>query len=278
MSHQRHIIQFPPLDASDLSLAEVYFYLSDQGRQRKIRFHDYAAIYDTRGLYEQLFDERLKCASPRKMADILNAATASDRENLSELRILDLGAGNGMVGEALKRYGAARLVGVDILPAARNACLRDRPGVYDAYYVRDLTDLDDASHAELASWQFDCMVSVAALGFGDIPPQAFAAAYNLIQNDGWVAFNIKESFLREGSQSDFSALIRRLIFSPSFDLHHLERYSHRRSIEGKPLHYFAIFGPKRAQLEPGLLDEHGRTPEHPGIAGAEPVACAGAGV
>ena len=33
------------------------------------------------------------------------------------------------------------------------------------------------------------MVTVTALGFGDIPTRAFIEAFNIIKNEGWVAFN-----------------------------------------------------------------------------------------
>jgi hypothetical protein len=54
---------------------------------------------------------------------------------------------------------------------------------------------------------------VAALGFGDIPPLAFFAAVKQIRTDGWLAFNIKESFLDHSDQAGFSRLIRELISS-----------------------------------------------------------------
>lgn len=64
-------------------------------------------------------------------------------DNFTELRVLDLGAGNGMMGEALKKQEISRLVGVDIIPEAYEATIRDRPGLYDAYYIEDFTKLDD---------------------------------------------------------------------------------------------------------------------------------------
>jgi len=64
-------------------------------------------------------------------------------DNFTELRVLDLGAGNGMVGEELKKQEVSRLVGVDIIPEAYEATIRDRPGLYDAYYIEDFTKLDD---------------------------------------------------------------------------------------------------------------------------------------
>ena len=79
------------------------------------------SIY-VRGLYEQLFYDRLKCTSPKKVGEILKATLDSSKQNLSELRVLDLGAGNGMMGEVMNDYGVARLIGVDIIPEAKAAC------------------------------------------------------------------------------------------------------------------------------------------------------------
>jgi hypothetical protein len=38
------------------------------------------------------------------------------------------------------------------------------------------------------------LVTVAALGFGDIPAKAFIEAFNIIKSEAWVAFNIKDTF------------------------------------------------------------------------------------
>ena len=241
----RHRLRFPKTESSALHQDEAYFYLLKQGRQHKIRFHDYNKIYRIPGLYEQIFYDRLKCNSPAKVATILASAVRQSQDQFTELRVLDLGAGNGMMGEELKKHGVSRLVGVDIIPEAYEATIRDRPGLYDAYYVEDFTNLQQDNREEIVSWQFDCMVSVAALGFGDIPTQAFMEALNAIVDDGWVAFNIKESFFDPDDQTGFSKMIRELIFSKHLDVYHIERYRHRLSIEGEPLYYYAIVGKKR---------------------------------
>ena len=252
--NELHRIQFPPTDVGELDQDEVYFFLTDGGRKEKIRLHDYDRIYDVPGLYEQVVYDRLKCQSPGKVVDVLRQSLAQSDQSLNELRVLDLGAGNGMVGEELKRHGLARLVGVDIIPEARSATLRDRPGVYDAYYVLDFCDLSSDEHEELSSWSLDCLVCVAALGFGDIPARAFVEAYNMIGEQGWVSFNVKETFLDRSDDSGFSQLIRELIFSECLDLYHLERYRHRYSVEGEPLYYFALGGKKNADVPTSLLD------------------------
>jgi SAM-dependent methyltransferase len=254
MEGKRHRIQFPQSNGQNLQQDEAFFYLLEApGNKKKIRFHNYKAIYNVPGLYEQLFYDRLKCNSPAKVAEILKAAVVQSQSYFTELRILDLGAGNGLMGQALQRYGVSRLVGVDIIPEARRATERDRPDIYDAYYVADFCDLSDEAKEEISSWDFNCLTTVAALGFGDIPAQAFLQAFNLIQPEGWVAFNIKETFLTAGETSGFSRMMRELIFSKYVDLSHLERYRHRLSIEGEPLYYFAIAGRKTADIPNDIL-------------------------
>lgn len=254
---KRHAIQFPKSDSSDLNQDEVYFYLQDSSGQRKIRFHDYNELYQVQGLYEQLFYDRLKCTSPTKVASILELSVKQSKDNFTELRVLDLGAGNGMMGEALKKHGISRLIGVDIIQEAYDATLRDRPELYDAYYVEDFTKLTDKKREDIASWQCDCMVTVAALGFGDIPAKAFIEAFNIIKEQGWVAFNVKETFLKNSDESGFSGMIEKLISSEYFDVYHIERYQHRLSIEGKPLYYFAIAGRKNANVPVEFLESEG---------------------
>jgi len=158
-----------------------------------------------------------------------------------------------MVGEELKKQGVSRLIGVDIIPEAQAAAERDRPGVYDAYYVKDFCSLDDSDRDELNLWSFDCLISVAALGFGDIPATAFLEAFNMVSKDGFVAFNIKETFLDRSDDSGFSQLVRELIFSEYLDLYHLQRYRHRFSIEGNPLYYFALGGRKIANVPQSFI-------------------------
>ncbi len=256
---KRHRIQFPKSELTNLNQDEAYFYLQGSGGNRKIRFHDYDEIYQIQGLYEQIFYDRLKCTSPTKVATILESAVNQSQDNFSELRVLDLGAGNGMVGEELKKHGVSRLVGIDIISEAYDATIRDRPGVYDAYYVEDFTRLEEEKKEELISWQFDCMVTVAALGFGDIPTKAFIEAFNIIKSEGWVAFNIKETFFDISDDSGFSKMIRELIFSKYIDIYYIERYRHRLSIEGEPLFYFAIAGRKNSDVPDEFLESKGIT-------------------
>ena len=81
------------------------------------------------------------------------------------------------------------------------------------------------------------MVSVAALGFGDIPCRAFAEAFNLVLDDGWIAFNIKEEFLQPGESTGFSRLIEHMTNEGAIDMKAGMTYQHRLSTAGEPLDY-----------------------------------------
>lgn len=193
--------------------AILYFFLVRDYEKEKYLFHDYDKIYAIQGLYEQLFYERLKCVSPKKVTEAFKHVIDINKENFSEMRVLDFGAGNGMMGEEIKQIGVSRLVGVDILEEAKNATECDRPGVYDDYSVKDFTRLTEMDREDINSWNLNTLTTVAALGFGDIPPIAFLETINLIHEEGWVAFNIKETFLSNTNSSGFSQLIKELIFS-----------------------------------------------------------------
>lgn len=252
--NKRHRIQFPNSEAQDLDQDEVFFYLYDGDEHRQIRFHDYDTIYQLEGLYEQIFYDRLKCQSPSKVASILRSAVTNAGEEVSTLRVLDLGAGNGIMAEELRSLGVSRLLGADIIPEAFEAYLRDRPGLYDDYLVCDFATIDDETHQDLESWSLDCLTTVAALGFGDIPAQAFVNAFNLISAGGWVAFNIRDTFLEQSETTDFSRIVRELVFTDYLEIHHLERYRHRLSIDGEPIFYYAIAGRKTADVPEGMFD------------------------
>jgi len=216
--------------------------------QRTIRFHDYAEIYAVPGLYEEIFHHHLNCRSPAEVVGLLADELRREGQDPSSLSALDVGAGNGLVGEQLRGIGVRTLVGVDILEAAANAAERDRPGLYADYVVCDLTQLSRDERERLCAHRPSCLTTVAALGFDDIPPQAFAEAYNLISDGGWVAFNIKADFLEGIDGTGFRRLIAQMIEQGTFEETARRRYHHRLSVEGEPLDYVALVGRKRGDV------------------------------
>lgn len=246
-------IRFPQEEknrSQDIEWCEIYA----DNHWRRLRLHDYDAIYSIPGLYDHLFGEILQCNSPQRIVGLLVDCLREANQSPTLLRVLDVGAGNGMLGEQLRLHGVRALIGLDIIPEAAEAAQRDRPHIYDQYLVADLCDLSVGQRRKLAEAKFNCLCTASALGFGDIPPQAFANAFNFIDNNGWLGFNIKESFLEGKDDTGFCRLIRVMTEKKIIRMEAYRRYNHRLSIEGKPLMYVAMAARKLADVPAGLVD------------------------
>jgi hypothetical protein len=222
---------------------------------RRIRFHDYGEIFRVPGLYEEIFHKRLECQSPFRVTELLDDVIRESGLKMSDLKVLELGAGNGVVGETLSVYGVDTIVGVDILDEAKEAAERDRPDVYEKYLIVDFTDVPEPQEERFRRRRFNCLVTVAALGFGDIPPAAFAKALDLVETGGWLAFNIKEDFVYQTDRSGFARLIDDLNRKGIIQTQAYRRYRHRYSITGKPLHYVAFVSRKLCDVPDEMLQD-----------------------
>ncbi len=245
-----------PAPGDQLSQDEEWVVVKVDGEWKRIRLHDYGEVYEVQGLYEKWIYEVFQCQSPQKIGELLTRAMRAKGADPAGLVTLDLGAGNGCVAEELRNQGAGTegaFVGIDIYEEARAAAERDRPGLYEEFLVADLTDLPKEAARTLDRFDFTCLTCVAALGFGDIPPEVFAAAYNRIEDGGWVAFTIKTDFLDESDQSGFSTLIRRMLSEGVLELDSRETYVHRISTDGQKLLYDAFVGRKRGEIKRGWL-------------------------
>lgn len=249
-------MNFHKTDEENLPQDEEFILIDEPGKEgkRKILYHDYDEIYSIPGLYEHLFYEKLKCQSPQTIAELMVDDLKSSTMNEDELVVLDVGAGNGMVGEELNKMGVKSVVGVDIIQEAANATERDRPDTYEDYFVADLTSLTPSTKAALDDKNFNCLVTVSALGFGDIPPLAFAEAYNLVSSPGLIAFNIKDEFVNSDDSSGFSRLIDQITDMNLFEVSSEKRYCHRLSMSGDPLYYVAMVGRKNSDIPQDMLD------------------------
>jgi predicted TPR repeat methyltransferase len=247
-------IRLPDAD-DDVSQDAEWCEATIDGEVKRIRFHDYHEVYSIPGLYEGIFYEQLKCCSPSRVAALLQEIMLDFGDDPADLRVLDLGAGNGMVGDELQHRGAERLVGVDIIPEAKQAAERDRPEVYEDYLVTDMTDLPETHEEKIRKRRLNCLVSVAALGFGDIPPKAFLKSLDLIEVGGWVAFTIKEDFLHERDDSGFQRAVRALNRHEILQTYCQRRFRHRNSMTGQPLHYVIVIARKQDEVPGEWLED-----------------------
>lgn len=242
MEPSEYKIIFPNVK-ENMDQNEEWFIVDYNGQQRKIRSHDYDEIYKIPGLYEDFFYNRLGCRSPNVVCGMLEQEMKKADE--SELRVFDFGAGNGIVGEVLREMDCdlLLLVGVDILSEAKDALERDRPGIYDDYYVMDMSCLSEAEEKKFKAYNFNTLITVAALGFDDIPTAAFLNVFNMLDGEAWVAFNIKDRFLSEKDESGYKDVIEEMM-NGSLSILQEKKYCHRRSITGEELCYHAIVGKK----------------------------------
>jgi len=64
------ILKFSPKQ-NNISQDEEWCEVCVDGKNKRIRFHDYGKIYEIPGLYEKLFYEKLKCCSPSVVVNLL---------------------------------------------------------------------------------------------------------------------------------------------------------------------------------------------------------------
>lgn len=266
MDQLTHVFQLPdkpssswkgqvrfPRNSERLSQTEEWCEVRESGSWKRVRFHDYDEIYRHPGLYEYLFYQEMKCQSPERVVHLLGETCSELKVKKSELRVIELGAGNGIVGEYLRSYGAGYVLGIDIIEEAKVAAERDRPMVYDDYLVADLSQLSPETKSSIEAANPTCLVCVAALGFGDIPPKAYYNALSFIPSGGLLAFNIKADFLKPSYHHGFSELIRRMNETEIIRIEALQRYRHRINVNGEPLFYTAMVATKLRPVPESML-------------------------
>lgn len=162
----------------------------DDGEVRCFRLHDYDELYAVPGVYERIVSERLSCQSPQRLAQMLGAACDSLRWARPGMRVLDLAAGNGVSGEALAAEGMRPVLGTDIVPAAREAALRDRPGLYRDYRTLDLLRLTGPDRSALMAAHANALSCVAPVGEhpSQLPLAVLVTAAQMLSADALVVY------------------------------------------------------------------------------------------
>jgi hypothetical protein len=228
---------------------EEYFFLVQEGVERLLKLHDYAEIYTVPGLYQYLLVEQLRDRSPHTLSALLIDQVIQAGSTATELCVLDMGAGIGLSGDRLFQQGVGTIVGLDILPEACAAAQREFPHVFQAYYVLDLLHLSPEMRSRLQNHRFNCLMCCSALTC-HLPQAAFIEAFNLIEDNGWIAFNINQAKLHpENSQkTDFYPFYDSMIQRGHLQVYCTHRYQHRLCLDGKPIEYCAVIGRKHGSL------------------------------
>lgn len=209
------------------------------GRRRRIGLHDYDRIYAVPGLYEMVVQDRLECASPGKIAEVLLRVAELQRRAPHLLRVLDLGAGNGIVGQELRALGVEVLVGTDSAKQARAAATRDRPGLYASYVTADASGQPELGTL-VRELGLNCIVCAGALGFEHIEAHSFAELWELLPPGAMFALTVHERLAQPGASDIGDELAALRAAGSGTEIVVWERFRHRLSMAGKPIHYIAV--------------------------------------
>ena len=236
-----------PKESANLVIQEEFFWLNQNGKERKVILHDYPEIYRIPYLFEYVY-KSLSAKSHIVLSSLLIDRFTQAGGAIENLVVLDVGAGSGMLGQALADLGVKSIAGIDIVPEAAVAAEREYPGVYENYYVEDLTQLSTKTSDTLSSRGFNCIVCGSALGFNHIPAKGWATAFNMIAPNGWIAFNVQKERWEDKSEDSFMAWHPWVAETNIFEIVQTHNYQHRFYMDGRSLDYVAVIGTKKANI------------------------------
>ena len=164
--------------------------------------------------YDSDFAQRNKYAYPKSIA----AICANQVDTTSQLSILDIGCGTGIVGTCLSELlPASTIDGVDISPemlhVASTKSRVDSKPVYDQLFEADLT-----KPISFANAKYDVAISAGTFTHGHLGPDALINILVVVRPGGRMVVGInKEHFRVNGFETALQeATNRQLISAPTF--------------------------------------------------------------
>lgn len=244
---------------------EERFVVHRDGRDEVFRLHDYAAVYRVPGLYEHVVQGLMRCTSPAVAVRVLRRVLDAEGRNAADLSVLEIGAGTGVVGELVRELGVRSVVGVDSLDEAREAALRDRPGVFDDYVVADLSHLSDGQVHRISGHRPDCLLAVGALGGDHVGVDQLARALDLLAPPAVVVLTIRADQLDPASPEPFGSGLDGMVEAGRLRIVHREEFPHRTTYEGDTLTYVALGGVVGGIARPATGSSQGTTEPGRGV-------------
>ncbi|HSP38574.1 MAG TPA: hypothetical protein VLR26_12555 [Frankiaceae bacterium] len=218
---------------------ESFVLTQDDGSSERIVLHDYSRVYAVPGLYEEVVQHRLGCVSPQVLAGTLADAVAEAGASMAELRVLDVGAGNGVVGSELHARGAQVVAGTDGVVAARDAARRDRPELYEVYAI---AGVDEVTPEQLvADHGLNALTGAGAFGGGHIEVSDVARWWAAFPPGAWFAATIAPDVVDPAGQDLLGALAAA---DPTTQVVRQKTFAHRRRMSGEPITYSAVVARK----------------------------------
>ena len=156
-----------------------WVYSARDNRELEERYDQWAKDYDTE------LAEEFGWLGPQR------AAEALARHTSSEARILDAGAGTGLVGVILARLGYCALVAMDLSKGMLEEA-REK-GVY-----RELHQMTMGEPLDFPTDSFDAVISVGVLTVGHAPPSSLDELVRVTKPGGYIVFSLRPDLYESG--------------------------------------------------------------------------------
>ena len=88
---------------------EAFSYPDSSGNEVEYRLYDYERVYTQPGLYEAILVELLGYRSHKNLAATLEKQVSASGGEMTDLAVLDVGAGNGLSGEECSSARSIRI-------------------------------------------------------------------------------------------------------------------------------------------------------------------------
>ncbi len=160
-----------------------WVYSSTTDQELEERYDQWADEYD------QDLDTEFGWISPQAASQSLAKYVANDA------RILDAGAGTGLVGEVLAKMGYTNLVAMDLSQGMLDAA--EKKGVYREFHKMALGDQLDYQTDE-----FDAVISVGVFTLGHAPAGSFDELVRITRPGGHIVFSIRPDIDETGGFKD----------------------------------------------------------------------------
>ncbi len=154
-------------------------------------YADWASTYDA------TFAEAYQYVSPQAVASAFVSAGGTGR-------VLDVGAGTGLVGEALAALKVDHVDGTDIAPEMlAEAALKD---IYDRLFEGDVLATLDAEDET-----YDGIVSAGTFTHGHVGPDALDELLRVAKSGAWLVLSVHtEHFTAQGFDTKLTALTNQI--------------------------------------------------------------------
>lgn len=156
-----------------------WIYSSRDARELEERYDRWASDYD------KDLEEAFGWVGPRSAAEVL-----ARHVTRKDARILDAGAGTGLVGVVLAEMGYTDMVAMDFSKGMLDEAARK--GVYRSYDQMDMT-----RELGYPNSSFDAVVSVGVFTVGHVPAGAFDEVIRVTRPGGIIVFSLRPDTHKE---------------------------------------------------------------------------------